>query len=428
MSLSGSRHSVRASLLRRLIVTGAVVAGVMTWQAPAAFGFSEQQRAARPDAIRVLTEQQLTDMIVGAGIYCTRGVNTASQIQRLQDAYRAGQIFRMIALEDVPDEWVGFTSFTVGGGDAWEHVPARLKQQGFTPDPKAPTAEEILANHLDVTFDATFQAEAGGATVAALLTSARQGVPIIDGCPSGRCLPEVQMSPFFMHGITRAPLAATTPYGDVIVVDSVVDDYRVEDITRGLAVASGGRVTVAANALRGQQLKKNLIPGFLSQSERTGRAAREAVASGGDPVAAVAAAGNGVVLFRGVVRASNSKAEKGFGWTDAMLDGTGAFRGSEYRIFNKNENMVAWRDGRLDAAAPDLIAALNPRTGWAIRGGEILGSFVVGEEVAIVGFPGPELWRTPRGIEMLGPPHFGFPDQYVPLERLHSLPGAPPRP
>lgn len=429
--LGGSADPVRLAAGRRCRrryrqAAWLVVAAVLVWGPEArlaAFVVDDprHQAPAMPQ-VRVLNEQQLKDMIVGAGIYCTRGNNTTAQIERVLDGYRAGQQFRLISLDDLPDQWMAFTSFTVGGGGAWAHVPERIARQGLQPPADPPAAADVLAKHLDVRFDATFQAEAGGATANALLTAARMGVPLIDACPSGRCLPEVQMSPFGMNGITRAPLSAVTPYGDVLVLSSALDDYRVEDITRGLAVASNGRVSVAANALRGDVLKRHLIPGFLSQSERVGRAAREAVERREDPVAAVAEAGGGVVLFRGVVRSSDSKAEQGFGITTAILDGVGAFRGSEYRIFNKNENMVAWRDGRLDAAAPDLIAALDPATGWAMRGGAIIGSFVVGQEIAIVGFPGPALWRTPKGIDMLGPPHFGFPDRYVPLEQLHQLP------
>jgi DUF917 family protein len=81
--------------------------------------------------------------------------------------------------------------------------------------------------------------------------------------------------------------------------------------------------------------------------------------------------------------------------------------------------MVAWRDGRLDAAAPDLIAPLDPGTGWAMRGGAVIGSFVVGEELAIVGFRNHAIWRTPKAIDMLGPRHFGFKEDYVPIEQLH---------
>ena len=372
---------------------------------------------------RTLTRQELVDMMVGTSILCTRGGDTAGLIQRIEDALAEGREFKMIALEDVPDDWLAFTSFGVGGGGAWEHVTQRMAQHGFVrgkpADPNAPTAIDVLSGHLGKKFDVTFEAEAGGATASALITAARMNIPIVDACPSGRCLPEVQMSPFFMNGVSRAPLAAVTRYGDAIIIPRVFDDHRVEDLTRALAVASGGGVTVAANAVSGQVLKANLIPGFLSQAIALGRAAREARAGGRDPVAAIVAAGDGYLLFRGIVRRSDTKGEQGFGWTDAILEGTGAFAGSQYRIFNKNENMVAWRDGRLDAAAPDLISPLDPATGWAIRGGAVIGSFVVGQDVVIVGFRNHAIWRTPKAIEMLGPRHFGFKEDYVPIEKLH---------
>jgi DUF917 family protein len=373
--------------------------------------------------LRMLAQQELVDMMVGTSILCTRGGDTAGLIKRIEDALAQGRTFTMVALEDVPDDWTAFTSFGVGGGGAWEHVTQRMEQRGFVrgkpADPNAPTAIDVLAAHLGKKFDVTFEAEAGGATAGALITASRMNIPIVDACPSGRCLPEVQMSPFFMNGVSRAPLAAVTRYGDAIIMPRVVDDYRVEDLTRALAVASGGGVTVAANAVSGQVLKANLIPGFLSRAIALGRAAREARAAGRDPVAAVVAAGDGYLLFRGIVRRSDTKGEQGFGWTDAVLEGSGAFAGGEYRIFNKNENMVAWRDGRLDAAAPDLISPLDPATGWAMRGGPVIGSFVVGQELAIVGFRNHPIWRTPKAIEMLGPRHFGFKEDYVPIEQLH---------
>lgn len=359
-------------------------------------------------------------MMVGAAIMCTRGVNTTGMLDRVRAAIRTGQVFRMIALDDLPEGWLTFSSFVVGGGGAWPHVTERLERQGVTPMTDPPSPADALAEHLGAKFQAIFQAEAGGASAHALLTAARMGIPIVDGCPSGRCLPEVQMSPFFMNGIPRAPLAVVTPYGDIIVLPKVRDDFRVEDITRGLAVASAGRVTVAANAVRGDVLRRNVIPGFLSKCIRLGRAAREAAAAGRDPVRAVAAAGDGFVLFRGIVRRSESRSDRGFGWTDAFLDGTGDYSGSQYRIYNKNENLVAWRDGKLDAASPDLIAAVDPKTGWAMRGGPVIGSFVVGEELSIVGFPNHQLWRTPKAISMVGPRYFGFDEEYVPIEVLHA--------
>lgn len=380
-------------------------------------------RGAPKPAGRLLSEQELVDLMVGTSILCTRGGDTEGLIRRIRQAVGEGRQFRMIALEDVPDDWLAFTAFGVGGGGAWEHVTARMERQGFVrgrPAAPGPTSADVLSEYLGKTFDATFEAEAGGATAGALMTAERMGIPIVDGCPSGRCLPEVQMSPFFLNGIPRTPLAAVSRFGDRIVIPSAADDFRVEDLTRGLAVASGGGISVAANAVSGRTLKANLVPGFLSRAIRLGRAAREAAAAGRDPVRAVIEAGDGYLLFRGVVASSDSRGEQGFGWSDARLRGTGAFAGSEYRIYVKNESMVAWRDGRLDAAAPDLICPLDPTTGWAMRGGPIIGSFSVGQELAIAGFRHHAIWRTPKAIEMLGPRHFGFDEEYVPIEQLHG--------
>jgi len=372
-------------------------------------------------SIRTLTETELRDMMVGASILCSRGGDTQGMIDRVTKALHDGATFQMVSVADLPDDWFGFTQFGIGGGGAWPYVNERMQKQGFRRDPNAATAEQVLSEYLGKKFDATFEAETGGATANTLLTGARLHIPVIDGCPSGRCLPEVQMSTFNLnHGITRAPFAGVTRYGDIFIVPSVHDDFRTEDITRALAVGSGGSVTIAANALPGKTLKQNLISGFLSKCIKLGRATREAVASGKDPVEAVIDAGDGYLLFKGKVTRSDTKGERGFGWTDAYLQGTGEFAGSEYHIYNKNENMVAWRDGKLDAAAPDIINALDPKTGWAMRGGGVIGGFVVGQELTVVGFPNNDLLRTPQVIEGMGPKHFGFPDAYVRIEQLHK--------
>ena len=417
------KKDFREGISRKPLAPGVRLTTILcaiTLMAPAHLEASFQSKA------RMLTERELEDMIVGSAILCTRGSNTMRTVEAARAAIREGTEFTMIALEDVPDDWTAFTSFGIGGGGAWEYVIERMEKQGF---PRrgarrgGPSAVDVLSDYLGKKFDVTFEAEAGGATLGALMTAARMKIPIIDGCPSGRCLPEVQMSPFFMNGILRTPLAAVTRYGDIIIVSKAYDDFRVEDITRALAVGSGGGVSVAANPVSGKVLKQNLIPGFLSKCMRLGRAAREAVQRGRDPVEAVVSAGNGFHLFRGIVRRSVSRGERGFGWTEAYIEGVGEFSGSEYKIYNKNENMIAWRDGKMDAAAPDLISALDPETGWAMRGGGgVIGSFTVDQEISIVGFPNHEIWRTSKAIEMLGPRHFGFDEDYVPIEKLHQAP------
>ncbi len=64
---------------------------------------------------------------------------------------------------------------------------------------------------------------------------------------------------------------------------------------------------------------------------------------------------------------------------------------------------------------------MDPATGWAMRGGEgVIGSFRVGDELTVIGFPATPLWRTPAAIEALGPRHFGFDLDWVAIEELHG--------
>jgi len=40
-------------------------------------------------------------------------------------------------------------------------------------------------------------------------------------------------------------------------------------------------------------------------------------------------------------------------------------------------------------------------------------------EYVVVGFPAPELWRTPKGLEIFGPKYLGLDSDYVPIEKTH---------
>ena len=40
-----------------------------------------------------------------------------------------------------------------------------------------------------------------------------------------------------------------------------------------------------------------------------------------------------------------------------------------------------------------------------------------GMNLSVIGFPSPKQWRTPKGIEVLGPTHFGYNFAYIPIEQ-----------
>jgi len=376
--------------------------------------------AQQPPRIRTLSEQELMDMMLGSSIQAGRSSDTPSTIKPLKEALAQGKKFTMISVDDLPDNWMTITPADVGGGGAWDYVRERIDQQKLATVPDAAVlAIRALSKYLGKPFNAVIRVEADGATLDALMAAADMNLPIVDACLSGRARPEIEQQIPWINGLSSTPAALVTQWGDTIIVDKAVDDYRSEDISRAVAVASEGDVMMAMNPMSGRDVKRGVIKGALTKAILYGRTAREAVNQGKDPVAALVKVTNGFKLFQGIVSKSEMKNDRGFTWWTVELDGRNEYSGHTYKVFVKNENIVAWLDGVPDAMSPDTIQNLDPKTGDAYNAGD-LGGYKVGAEVAFIGYETSPMWRTPKGIEVLGPRHFGFDFDYVPIEQLQK--------
>lgn len=385
---------------------------VLALLAAAATALAQQPR------VRTLSEQEMIDMMQGSSIQASRSSDTTNLIRRVKDAIAQGRTFTMIALEDVPDDWTVVVSTGIGGGGAWQHVRDRTEKQGLTVIQDAPVkAIETLSRHLGQQFRAVVRSEAGGSTLNAFLIASMLNVPVVDACITGRAVPEVHQSIPFINGVPAAPAAMATRWGDSLVLNQVVDAYRLEDLARAVAVSSGGGASLAYNPLSGRELKRVVIPADLSRAITFGRAVREARERGQDPTAALLKVSGGFKLFRGVVTKADMKGERGFTYWGVELNGAGEYARHTYKLWVKNENLLGWIDGVPDAMTPDLIINLDPATGDTLVGPS-LGGYSVGQQVMLVSIPAHAMWRTPNGIKALGPRHFGFDFDYVPIEEL----------
>lgn len=400
------------TLIRTRHIAG-VGAAVLAWAAL----LDAQPRAPK---VRTLTEQEMIDMMVGSSIQASRSSNSESMITRVKDAVRQGKRFTMVAAEDVPEDWTLVVPSGIGGGGAWEYVRERVQKQGLptVPNPML-AAINALSDHMGKKFNGVVRSEAAGSTLTAFLMAGDLHVPVIDACMTGRAVPEMQQSVPFINGILGTPAALVTRWGDRIIIEKAVDDYRLEDLARAVAVASGGSAQLAANALSGVEAKRGLIPGAVSEAILFGRTVREAHARGDDPVAALVKVSKGYKLFQGVVTKGDVKGDRGFTWADVELKGTGPYAGHTYKVFVKNENILSWLDGKPDVMSPDLIANLDPKTGDTVFAPG-LGAYPLNAEVAMVAIPSSPKWRSPKGIEVLGPRAFGFDFDYVPVEDLQK--------
>lgn len=122
---------------------------------------SPGSEAAQPPPLHELSEQELTDIIVGNGIYCSRGIDATSEISAIKAAVNAGQHFRMISLEDLPDDWVAVSEFGVGGGGAWPEIRERYKGVDLRAQEDTTKPETVLTHYLGVRLQAMYSMEAG---------------------------------------------------------------------------------------------------------------------------------------------------------------------------------------------------------------------------------------------------------------------------
>ncbi|MBI5771346.1 MAG: DUF917 domain-containing protein [Verrucomicrobia bacterium] len=379
--------------------------------------------AASAPRIRTLSEQEVADLMLGSSIQATRNSDTASMIKRAKGLMAQGRHFRIVEHGQVPDGWnVICAAGAVGGGGAWEHVPQRIRKQNLpaiSVEEGTLRAMDVLGRHLGVRWDAVISNEASHGRIGAFVTAATRGLPVVDGCLALRCKPEVQIQIPTVMGVGNKPTAIVSRWGDQIIFDRPAEDHRIEDVARAIAVASGGVCSIARTPLTGREVKLGTIPGALTQAIAFGRAVREAGERGQDPIAALIGVSGGMLLFQGTVRKAEMSGLRGHSYWDVEIAGEGAFSGHLYKVWVKNENLIAWLDGRVDAMPPDLICNLNPKTGDAITGAG-LGGYRTGESVAMVGIPAHPMWRLPKGIEIFGPRHFDYDLDYVPIEELRK--------
>ena len=252
-------------------------------------------------------------------------------------------------------------------------------------------AVRALGEHLGVEFGALISGELGGWSIAdAFYPAAMLDLPVVDADPVGRAVPEIEHSCSRCNGLPIAPQAVVNEVGDTVIVKRVADDARAEALVRALAVASRNLVSRwPTTRSRGAGCAPRSSPGpSASRCAWEGRSTAQE--RGEDVAAAVAAASGGRVVFRGRVASFSWEERGGFTWGELEVAGASADAGSTYRIWSKNENLLAWRDGAPDVTAPDLICCLSGASGDPITNPH----HVQGAPVDVVGVPAAPQWRS----------------------------------
>ncbi|MGC9530217.1 MAG: DUF917 domain-containing protein [Candidatus Bipolaricaulaceae bacterium] len=284
-----------------------------------------------------------------------------------------------------------------------------------------------LERYLDRPIQATIPIECGGVNSPVAYAAAGElGVPVIDVDGMNRAFPELQMTSWVTHGVHASPTVSVDDRGNVTVIDTGDDDVLAENLARRAAMAYGGISWIATYPMQGAEVKATSILGSQSIAWAVGRAVLAARRRHRDPVKEVLATlrkqrgVDGFRVFKGKIvdinREFGSEATKGFTLGRVTMQGIDEYRGRTAELDFQNEWLNLRIDDQVRCLPPDLIAILDSETGEPIR----TDIMKYGYRGTIVLIPAHERMRTPKGIEMFGPRHFGYPLAYQPVEQLNT--------
>jgi len=201
---------------------------------------------------------------------------------------------------------------------------------------------------------------------------------------------------------------------NMVIVKETKDSKSAERIARTLSTEWGQSAYTARRILTGRQVKTSPIQRSISTSIRIGTLLRKAV----EPIRAVLKETGGFKLFEGEVGKIERKTEAGFTWTRTTLKGLHEYKGLRFEFRAKNEVLVAYKDDKLVAIAPDIIVPVHPETGKCITAEKIK----KGEKLTVLGIPSPQKWRTPKGLELWRDvlERSAIKEPYIPIEQLNK--------
>ena len=369
------------------------------------------------------TQQECEDFVRGCTLMGTGGGGSPARgLRQLQDALEAGLKPGWTEVQDLPDDtWVACPFLMGSIAPKTPKDLAEMEDLGLTTVryPNAiMNAIQELETYTGKKIGAVIPIELGGGNTAeSVVQAARLSIHCVDGDYTGRAIPEITQITPVLFDKPLAPLSGVDEWGNISIVKSAINPPMAERIGKFLAVAAHGLVCMAGILVTGKECKEIAVADTLSRCLDLGRVVREARNGGMDVPVEAAKAMDGWVIFKGVVTEKEWEDRAGYYWGTHTLKGIEEFAGQTFKVWFKNENHVSWLNGKPFVMSPDLICLVERESGEPKTNDTIAENDVM----AVIGARAPEPFITrPKGLEVLGPKHFGFDYAFTPIEDLVS--------
>jgi DUF917 family protein len=363
--------------------------------------------------------EDIKDFVRGCTFMGTGGGGDPKDgIAWLSGALKEGFALTGVDASDIADDDWTACPFLMGSiAPLTDEAKKRMKHLGLVPKVKSIQAEcvRLLEDYMDVKVKAVVAIELGGSnTAGCVAAAARLGISVVDGDYTGRAIPEVPQTTPYLEGLPLWPISSVDSYGNRCIINESVGYEMAERIGKFIAAASFGLAGQAGFLFKGKEMKRVLLGGTLSRCLEIGRIIRKTREEGKDSVREIVKKLGGWILMEGKVTKKEWEDREGYYWGTHTVTGENDFSGKEMRIWFKNENHFSWLNGKPYVASPDMIIVVNRKSGEPYMNASIEEGF----NVAVIGIKAIERFRSKKGLDILGPGHFGFDSKYRPIEKL----------
>ena len=359
--------------------------------------------------MRIIDENTLEDIAIGAAVLGTGGggdpyIGKLMARQAIRD-YGTVELYDLDEFDD--DDLI---------------VPTAMMGAPTVMVEKMPNGDDIInafesvGKYIGKPIKATMSIEAGGLnSVVPIYVAARLGIPMVDCDGMGRAFPEIQMVTHTIHGISATPFAMSDERGNTVLMETINNQWT-ETFARSVTVDMGAMAMIALYAATVGELKEAAVLNTMTQAEEIGKTIRRARVEEENPVETVREAVGGFMVFKGKITDVQRRTEAGFAKGDAFISGIEEFGDQSLQLSFQNEHLAVRIDDEFKVTVPDLIAVFDIDTGEPITTEGLRYGF----RVAVIAFPCTPKWRTPKGLELVGPRYFGYDIDYVPVEERYG--------
>ncbi|MDQ0643161.1 DUF917 domain-containing protein [Microbacterium murale] len=220
---------------------------------------------------------------------------------------------------------------------------------------------------------------------------------IVDADLTGRAVPGLDQMSLLVDRVPGIVVACDTGAGGVAVLqtDRAVD---IERVVRAATIQAGGAGGMVFAGFTVGALREHSIVGNTARALELGSAFASAKQL---PLPTLASALDGQLLAEGRITALETDTRDAHVTTIA-IDGRA---GEIHRLVARSENLAFMTDGRLDAAAPDLIVVLDAISRDILE----VTDLSMSRHVAVISLPGPRWWSdTPNRLRHVVPSTYGL--------------------